>query len=361
MNGDLEMRITDIKFEKATFKFNSPMKVTFMVIEEFDTLILRMETDEGIQGYGEAATLPFVTGDNIDTAISVGKEFRSALIGQDPILIENIHNIMDSMYAYNTSIKAAIDIACYDIAAKKMNKPLYQYLGGINKPVYSDTTLGIDDPEVMAEKAAEWVQKGWTNLKVKLGQSIDLDLERMKLIRKAVGNSIALRIDANQGWSVKDSIRIINELEKLDVELIEQPIVYWDYDGLNEIKSSVNLPIVADESCHSPADAAKLAKAKAVNGINIKLMKCGGIYKAQKINAIAEANNMFCMLGCMGESKIANSAAMHFGIANRNVKDYDLDTTFYTESSFISGGFTNESNLCHMTDKPGLGITVDGM
>ena len=126
-------------------------------------------------------------------------------------------------------------------------------------------------------------------------------------------------------------------------------------------KSSVNLPIVADESCHSPADAAKLAKAKAVNGINIKLMKCGGIYKAQKINAIAEANNMFCMLGCMGESKIANSAAMHFGIANRNVKDYDLDTTFYTESSFISGGFTNESNLCHMTDKPGLGITVDGM
>lgn len=361
MNGDMEMKIIDIKFEKATFKFNKPMKIAFMVIEGFDTLVLKMETDEGIVGYGEAATLPFVTGDSIDTAVAVGKQFRSALIGQNPILIENIHNIMDDMYAYNTSIKAAIDIACYDIASKKMDMPLYKFLGGVNKTVYSDTTLGIDEPEAMAEKAVEWVQKGWSNLKVKLGQSVDLDLERMILIRKAVGDKIGLRIDANQGWSVKDSIRIINELEKLNVELIEQPIVYWDYDGLKEIKSMVNLPVVADESCHSPIDAAKLAKTKAVNGINIKLMKCGGIFKAQKINAIAEANNIFCMLGCMGESKIANSAAMHFGIANKNVKIFDLDITFYTESSWIKDGFTNEGNVCHMTDKPGLGVTVEGM
>ncbi|NMA30822.1 MAG: dipeptide epimerase [Candidatus Methanofastidiosa archaeon] len=355
------MKIVDINFEKATFKFNRPMKVSFKEFKGFDTLILKMETDEGITGYGEAATLPFVTGDNIETALSIGKEFRDKLIGENPILIGNIHNIMDSMYAYNTSIKAGIDIACYDIAAKKMNTPLYKYLGGVNKVIHSDTTLGMDDPDTMAEKAVEWVQKGWRKLKVKLGEDISLDLKRMKSIRKAVGNGITLRIDANQGWSVKDSIRIINELEVLDIELIEQPIIYWDYDGLYEIKSSVNIPIVADESCHSPIDAAKLVKAKAVNGINIKLMKCGGIYKALKINSIAEANNIFCMLGCMGESKIANSAAMHFGIANNNVKMYDLDTTFFTKSTFIKGGFTNKGSACYITENAGLGITIDGM
>jgi len=145
------MRITDIHFKKMTFTFNEPFKIAFAVISGYDTLVLKIETDEGIVGYGEAAPLGFVTGDNLDTALTIGKEYRELLIGKDPIAIAEIHRIMDSCYAGNTSVKAAIDMACYDIMAKKMGVPLWRFLGGSCPELVTDVTLGIDTPE-KAEK-----------------------------------------------------------------------------------------------------------------------------------------------------------------------------------------------------------------
>ena len=292
--------------------------------------------------------------------MAVGKEYREMLLGKNPLAIGHIHALMDGKYIHNTAIKAAIDIACYDIAAKKMGVPLYQFLGGCQNVIESDVTIGIGTPEHMTEKAVEWVEKGFNILKIKLGEDIETDLERMKSIRQAVGDKVILRIDANQGWSVKDTIRISKDLELLGVDLIEQPIVHWDLDGLEEIKRAVNIPIAADESCQLPMDAAKLAKLRAVDGMNIKLMKCGGIYNAIKINAIAEASNMFCMIGCMGESSIAISAGMHVAAALANIKKIDLDVPFYTNSDWIYGGFTHEGGVCTLSDEPGLGITVEG-
>lgn len=351
------MKITDIKFEKAAFKFEEPFKVAFTVMEGFETLITIIETDEGITGYGEAGPLEFVTGDNLETAYIIGKEYRSRLIGENPLAIERIHKIMDA-YAHNTAIKAAIDIACYDIASKKMGVPLYQYLGGSENVIESDVTIGIGTPDHMAEQSAKWAQKGWSMLKIKLGEDIETDAERMRKIRAAVGPDVTLRVDANQGWSVKDSIMISKELERLGVELIEQPVVHWDFDGLKEVKNASDIPVVADESCHLPNDAARLANMRAVDGMNIKLMKCGGIYNAIKINAVAEANNMFCMIGCMGESRIANVAGMHIAAALSNIKKIDLDVTFFTKNDWITGGFENKGGICTLQDAPGLGIEI---
>ncbi len=354
------LKITDIKFKIATFKFVEPFKIAFAVMEGYDTLVVKIETDEGIVGYGEAAPMGFVTGDNLELAMAIGKEYREMLIGKNPLAIGHIHAVMDSKYLHNTSIKAAIDIACYDIAAKKMGVPLYQFLGGDYPVVESDVTIGIGTPEHMAKKSKEWVEKGFNILKIKLGEDIETDLKRMKLIREAVGNDVTLRIDANQGWSVKDAIRISKELENIGVDLIEQPIVHWDLEGLAEIKRAVNIPIAADESCQLPVDASKLARLRAVDGMNIKLMKCGGIYNAIKINAIAEAANIFCMIGCMGESVIANAAGMHVAAALANIKKVDLDVTFYTKSDWILGGFTREGGVCTLLDQPGIGVSVEG-
>ena len=281
------------------------------------------------------------------------------LIGRNPLALDEIHALMDGKYAYNTAVKAAIDIACYDIGAKKMSVPLYQYLGGARKTIVSDVTISIGTPEDMASKSAEWVEKGWKHLKIKLGEDIETDAERISAVRAAVGKDVVLRIDANQGWNVKDTVQIAEVLKEKQVELIEQPVAYWDYDGLEEIKRSVSIPVVADESCHLPCDAARLAKQRAVDGINIKLMKCGGIYNAIKINAIAEANNLFCMIGCMGESRIANVAGMHLAAALSNIRKVDLDVTFYTDSSWIRDGFTNKGGICTLLDTPGIGVTVD--
>lgn len=352
------MKITDIQFKIADFKFNEPFKISFAILKGYQTLVLKMITDEGIIGYGEAGPLEFVTGDTLETALSIGKQFRNLLIGQDPLAIAHIHEIMDSFIAYNTSIKAAIDIACYDIAAKKMNLPLYRYLGGIYRDIVSDVTIGIDTPENMAVKCKEWVDRGFNILKIKLGESVDLDLERISCIRRMIGNDIILRVDANQGWNVKDTIWISREFEKYNIELIEQPVKESDFIGLKEIRDRSYIDIVADESCHLPVDAAKLTNQRAVDGINIKLMKCGGIYNALKINAICEANNIYCMIGCMGESLIANAAAMHFAVAQKNVTKIDLDVTFFTKNEWIFGGFDHQGNLCKVLDQPGIGLDV---
>lgn len=150
---------------------------------------------------------------------------------------------MDGQYHYNTSIKAAIDMACYDIAAKKMGVPLYRFLGGERNVLESDVTIGIAEPREMANKAVEWTKKGFRILKVKLGEDIRTDLERMQQIRKAVGPNVALRIDANQGWSVKDALQSIRALESIGVELVEQPLAAWDEEGLKELSDRTVLPI----------------------------------------------------------------------------------------------------------------------
>lgn len=352
------MKITDIAFRKMTFSFNEPFKVAFAVINGYDTLVIKVETDEGLTGYGEAAPMGFVTGDSLDTALVIGKEYRELLIGQDPLAIAGIHGMMDARYSGNTSIKAAVDMACYDIAAKKMGVPLWRYLGGSSPELVTDVTLGMDTPEEMAAKAQEWVDKGFTEIKVKLGEDIKTDLARMQAIRRKIGPGIVLRVDANQGWSVKDAIRIARELEPLDIDLIEQPTPDWDLEGLRRVRDASSIPIAADESCHSPMDAMKLCAC--VDGMNIKLMKCGGIYPALKISSVAEAAGLFCMIGCMGESKIANAAGMHLAAAVPNIRKVDLDVTFFAKGEQVSGGFSSEGGRCLLSEKPGLGIEIDG-
>ncbi len=352
------MKIADIQFEKQIFQFAKPVRVAFGEIGEVETLFVKILTDEGITGYGEAAPLPFVTGDDLDTVYAIGMKMREALLGQDPVGIAGIHRTMDQMYHGNGAIKCAIDLACYDIAAKAANMPLYRFLGADCNKVHSDVTIGMDTPEQMAKEAKEWVNEGFSILKVKLGENIDLDYQRMKAIREAVGDDVALRIDANQGWSVKDSISIIPKLEALCVGIIEQPVDEWDYEVLKEIKNRVNLPIAADESCHSPMDAAKLAGMRAVDYINIKLMKCGGIYPALKINAVAESVGIGCMIGCMGESSLANMAGMHLAAALDNIKEVDLDSVYILKNPKVTGGFTHEGGQVILPDTPGIGVEI---
>ena len=354
------MKITDIQVKKASFAFDRPFKIAFAVLYGFETMVLRIDTDEGISGYGEAGPLEYVTGDNLDSCMVIAEAFRAKLIGEDPLAIQRIHSVMNGMFHGHTAVKAAIDIACYDIAAKRANLPLYRYLGGCNPVFVSDVTVGIRSPQEMADECLDWKKKGFSILKIKLGEDIGTDLARMKAIRTAVGDEVTLRVDANQGWSVKDALKIEPSLRELGVELIEQPVRDSDYAGLKQISDRSILPVAADESCHLPEDAAKLAAMRACDAINIKLMKCGGIEPALRINAVSEANHLFCMLGCMGESVIANTAAMHLFAAMDNITKADLDITFFSHCDWITGGFTSRGGEITLTERPGIGIDVDG-
>ena len=354
------MIITDIQFQVTNFRFEEPMKVAFATIVDMDSCIVKVLTDEGIIGYGEAAPLPFVTGDNLGTVLAVGKEMREALIGMDPRAIGAIHRVMDRLYAGNGAVKAGIDIACYDIAAKAAGVPLYKYLGGDDPHIHSDVTIGIDTPERMAEKALEWIDKGFDILKIKLGEDILTDADRMYAIHEAASRKARLRVDANQGWSVKDTLKVGKELAVLGVELIEQPVAANDFDGLKEIRDRSPLLIAADESCHSINDAMRLASMRAADVINIKLMKCGGIYPAIKIAAICEAAGLSCMIGCMGESTLGNLAGMHLAAALDNIREVDLDAVYILAQDKVRGGFDHRGGKAVLWDVPGIGCKVKG-
>ena len=354
------MVIKDIVFEVKRFRFEEPMKIAFATIVDMETCIIKVLTDEGITGYGEAAPFPYVTGDNLETVMSVGKDMRAALIGMDPRAIGSIHRVMDSTYAGCTSVKAGIDIACYDIASKQAGVPLYKYLGGDDPHVHSDVTIGIGEPEQMAENALSWVNKGFEIIKVKLGEDIETDARRVRAIREAVGDRVKIRIDANQAWTVRDTIEISRTLHALGVDLIEQPVPAHDFEGLARIRENSDVAVAADESCHSVYDAFRLAKMGAVDVVNIKLMKCGGIYNAIRIAAICEAAGISCMIGCMGESTLGNLAGMHFAAATDNIRDVDLDSVYILKQEDVYGGYDHNGGHVTLWDTPGIGCQVKG-
>ncbi|HBE9435914.1 chloromuconate cycloisomerase [Clostridioides difficile] len=354
------MKITDIKFEKLRIKLKKPVVVSFGVIEYGESIILKIETDEGYCGFGEAAPLAAVTGEVLDNVLSVLLMFKKELIGKDPLDIETIHTIMDRIIIGNTSAKAAIDIALYDIKGKIMNVPLYKVLGGFDSKVQTDITISIDKPEKMAIEALERVKEGFRILKLKAGINPEDDIEAVKLIREAVGESIRIRIDANQGWNVNSSINTIKKLEEFNVDAIEQALPHWDLDGTAYIRNKSNIKIMIDESLHSPIDAIKAIKKNAVDTFNIKLMKSSGIYPAIKINNIAEASGVNCMLGCMLETRIGITAAANLIASKKNITEADLDSfMFCEESKSISGGFVMDGDIMNLINKPGLGIEVN--
>lgn len=354
------MVIKDIVFEVKRFRFEEPMKIAFATIVDMETCIVKVLTDEGITGYGEAAPFPYVTGDNLETVMAVGKDLRAVLIGMDPRAIGSIHRVMDSTYAGCTSVKAGIDIACYDIASKLAGVPLYKYLGGDDPHVHSDVTIGIGEPEHMAGNALSWVNKGFEIIKVKLGEDIETDARRIRAIRAAVGDRVKIRIDANQAWTVRDTIEISRTLHNLGVDLIEQPVPAHDFEGLARIRDNSDVTIAADESCHSVYDAFRLAKMGAVDVVNIKLMKCGGIYNAIRICAVCEAAGISCMIGCMGESTLGNLAGMHFAAATNNIRDVDLDSVYILKQEDVYGGYDHNGGHVTLWDTPGIGCQVKG-
>lgn len=280
------MKIVDLKLEKIRIQLSEPFRVAFAVIDYSENVLMKIITDEGIAGYGEAAPLAFVTGETIEGVIAALQMFRQGLIGEDPLNIERIHALMNGAIAGNTSAKCAIDLALYDIRGKVMGQPVYKVLGGFANQVVNDITIGMDETEKMVEKARHYVQEeGYHILKIKTGSNLEKDIENIHKIREAVGPHIRLRVDANQGYCVSDAVKALDAFEKAGVEAVEQCLVDWDMEGAACIRQKARgIKVMLDESIHSPIDAAKACRLGAADTLNIKLMKCGGLYQAEQID-----------------------------------------------------------------------------
>ena len=252
------MKLTDMKVELIKIPLKKPFRIAFAVQEHSVNVLVKLITDEGVWGIGEAAPFEPVTGENANTVMEALKLFKQGLLGRDPMDLEGIHQMMDNLISGNTAAKAAVDIALYDIRGKVMGQPLYKVLGGSRNQIVTDMTIGIDKPELMAQEARERVERdGFTILKVKAGICPQDDIRALTLIREAVGPGVRLRVDANQGYTVGDAVRTLKAFEQLGVEAVEQCLPWWDVEGARLVRSKVDMKIMLDESIHSPVDAAR--------------------------------------------------------------------------------------------------------
>lgn len=351
------MGIQQIEIYPVTLAYKEPFRIAPGASTESHNVIVKIITDYGVVGWGESSPSERVTGETAETVIKILDKIASKLIGLCPLRIEQDVEVMDSIVEGNPAAKAAIDIALHDILGKTSRKPLFMLMGGYRTEVLTDITLSIKSPKEMAEDAVKAVNKGFKALKVKVGVNPPEDVERIKRIREAIGDNVQIRIDANQGWTPKQAIEVLNKIERFNIQFAEQPVPSEDSKGLREVKKKSPIPMMVDESVHSPEDALRLIQAEAVDLINIKLMKSGGILKGRKIAAIAEAAGIPCMIGCMGESEIGIAAGAHLAAAVKNIQYADLDSDLLLKDKLVKKGGTKVKDSMRVFPKQdGLGI-----
>lgn len=355
---------------KTTIKKITIYKLSIPLIEPFitslgpeysaDNVVVTMETENGLIGTGECSPFMPINGESQETCMVVGQYLAKGLKGRDAADISGNHRLMNNIIYGNVSIKSAFDIAMYDIAAQAEGIPLYRFLGGENShKIQIDYTISLHTIEDMVAHAIKLKKDGFEILKVKLGGDPDTDIARMKAIREAVGEEIAIRIDANQGWNYEGALTALNGMKDLNLQYCEEPIPRWDWLRLPELRKNSPIKIMADESCFDEHDAANLIKFDAADMFNLKMGKSAGIYRAQKIVKLAEAAEMDMQVGGFLESKIGMTAIAHLALSSDRIKYFDLDTPLMFTEDVVTGGMEYGANgRITMPDTPGLGASI---
>lgn len=354
------MVIRDIQTGSLSLPLARPFKTALRTVERVEDVAVRILTDTGEVGYGEAPPTAVITGDTAGSITCAIRDFiRPALLGMDIEDLEGIQKKLHGCILHNTSAKAAVDMAVYDLWAKRWKAPLWKLLGGAKPSFETDITISVNPIDQMVADSLDAQRRGYRILKIKVGKEGKKDVERIAAIRNALGPDIRIRVDANQGWTPRQSVAIISALEDkdLDIDLVEQPVPAGDLDGLRYVTQRVQTSILADEAVFSPADAVKIITTGAADLINIKLMKTGGIWQALKVCGIAESYGVACMTGCMLESKLAVTAAAHLCCGQSVVTMADLDGPSLCAVDPFEGGPVFDEAMVTMTDAPGLGIT----
>jgi L-alanine-DL-glutamate epimerase-like enolase superfamily enzyme len=353
--------ISRIEIYKLRLPLIEPFITSLAYETHVENVIVVLRTDNGITGFGECSPYMPVNGESIDTCFIVGQYFAKLLKGKDALQLEEHLAAMDKLIYANTSIKSAFDMALHDIKGQYKQVPLYKLYGGKNnKEMATDYTVNLDDPEKMAADAVKIKDKGYPAIKVKLGQSKKRDVQRIRQIRDAVGFDIPVRIDANQGWKVKEAIETLDALDAYNIEHCEEPIAKWNYMRLRKVKKKSPIPIMADESCGDIHDAERLLKLKACDMFNLKVGKAGGIYNTYQIMKLADKAEIQMQVGAFMESRLGMTATAHLALCSDNIIYYDLDTALMFTEDFVTGGLAyHENGIMKVPDTPGLGASIE--
>jgi L-alanine-DL-glutamate epimerase-like enolase superfamily enzyme len=352
------MKIKDIKVWKADLVNTKPYTIAFKTVDEVLNVFVEITLDNGITGLGAGNPSEYVTGEYLDSTMSVlSGNNLDFLASRDIREIHQLNFEVWQKFPKNPAARAAIDIALYDAFTKFLQVPLVKFLGQKIKSLPTSNTIGIKNVEETLKEAEEYGQRGFTILKVKLGKDAEEDLERIIKLRERFGKKFVIRIDANQGYTIEETISFFKKTRSLDVELIEQPLPAKKVDDLKKLPEEIRRVIAADESLISVKDALELIKPPRAAGIfNIKLMKCGGINQALKIADIGLNEDVDLFWGCNDESIVSITAALHVAFACANTRYIDLDGSLDLGKDIVKGGFILKDGVMSCSDKPGLGV-----
>lgn len=352
------MRIKEINIRKENLEISKPYSIAYKTVDAVENVIVELVADNGTYGLGAANPSKYVVYEDVEecyrklAAADLSFLKEHSLSSFYHLLAEVHHRFEDS-----AGSRSALDIALHDLFTKWLNVPLAQFLGLQKKEMATSVTIGIMGVDETLREADDFLQQGFRILKVKLGKTIAEDIDRTHALRKHVGSRALIRIDANQGWTAEETVRFVKETEKLEIELIEQPLKAGAIEEYRKFPEHVKKLIAADESLVSPADAFNLANSPSAAGIyNIKLMKCGGIQPAREIATIARQAGIDLMWGCNDESVISISAGLHAAFSCPHTRYIDLDGSFDLAKDVAKGGFVVEAGVMRLTGKPGLGV-----
>lgn len=349
------MRITRVSYERFDIQLSTPYTIAYETVSKSVNFILKLESEGLFVGYGCAAPDKVVTG---ETADQVEKAIKNTIIpflkGKNPFTyIEIIEELKLLLKGYASTL-AMVDMALFDLISRKAEVPLYQFLGGFRSSIPTSVTIGILSIQETLEQASAFVRQGFFILKIKGGLILEEDIEKMKMLREKFPE-IILRFDGNQGYSVEESISFVDATNEVGIEIFEQPTKIGMENNLGEVTKSVGLPVMADESIKTLADAFRLAQHQRVDMVNIKIMKVGGIVEGLHVNSVARSANLEAMVGCIDECSLGISAGLHFALSRPNIQFADLDGHLDMLNDPFIDLFYLKKGILYPSDSPGLG------
>jgi L-Ala-D/L-Glu epimerase len=351
------IKIVRVSIETINVGLDEPFKIAIGTKYSIENACVTVVLDNGIEGYGEAAPLEPINGENQATVIATLNSCKDFLTGNDISEYSAISRKLKSVFWAQVTARCAIEMALLDAFTKCLTIPLYKFFGGTNNKIETDYTIDIVPPEIAKINASKLEGKGYRTLKTKVGKNLHDDIDRILAIKEGAPHC-GITLDANQGFSPVEAVHFLRELDKNDIRpiLFEQPVIKTDLLGMKFVKDHSFVPIAADESVFTGADALNIIRTGCADIINIKIMK-SGILEALDIAAIARSGNIKLMIGCMLETKLALACSVHIAAGLGSFDYIDLDPHIDPEKEPFSGGPGFTAPFYTISDeRPGIGV-----
>ncbi|CAA9558927.1 MAG: L-alanine-DL-glutamate epimerase (EC [uncultured Thermomicrobiales bacterium] len=361
---DRPLRIAAIDVVPVRLPLREPFVIAYASYADVLSVLVRVRTEDGAEGWGEATPDPNVTGETWPSAAAMLRDdLAPALLGHDARDRFGTMSRLDAVVEGAPAAKAALDIALHDLVARSLAVPLWVLLGGCSKAALEiSRVVSLGTPEAMADAARGHVADGFSTVKLKVGDATAplLDAARVVAVRAAVGPEIGIKVDANQGWKASGTaVRAIQAMSESQPAYVEQPVAAWDLEGLADVRRQTGATIMVDEGCHGARDLLRVVALRAADLVNIKLMKTGGIGPALRLNAIAEAAGIGAQVGTMVESSIASAAGLHVAIALANVATVEMGGPLMLAEDIGELATGYHGNQVLLPDGVGLGVQPD--